>query len=345
MKTRARHRLARSAGRHVPGAVVVLLAVLLPGVLRPPSAEAHKSFLKATLLRLDGQREDGFVTMRPTGGGAIDLWLPGVPPNARLVVDYRVNGTPRPEVAYVLRRARTAWPLGFDTSDQDKVEITSLRVVDASDRVIAVLGTGPDPRMLRILSAPLVWVVDTLSDVGFTRGGDTFLSKNGDWTIGFDALRSRATGLRLNNRGNYAEIEVSVNDGAPQVFSVTFDVQSGKSRPNGRPGRNIGTRPGDRVRIHRVEVFDAAGRRFATMGIRMGPQGHYLHDLPPVPTPTAVPSPSPTPVPTPPASPTPEPTPEATPEPTPDVPPEPDGSPEARGALSPAAAAAGSAPT
>lgn len=347
-------------------ALPLLVAVLLGAVLVRP-AEAHKSFLKATVLRVDGEHEDGFVTMRPTGKGRIDLWLPGAAPGARLLIDYRLNGVPKSGVSYALQGARSAWPLGFDTKDQDKVEVANLRVVDASDQVIAVLGAGEHPRMLRILSAPLVWVVDTQSDVGFTRGGDTFLSKHGDWTVGFDALRSRATGLRLNNRGNYAQIEVSVNDGAPQVFTVTFDVQSGKSRPNGRPGRDIGTRPGDRVRIRRVEVFDAQGRVFATMGIRMGPQGHYLHELPPVPTsspsptpsPVPSPSPSPTPAPTPSSSPTPEPTPAATPEPTPDPTPDatpdatpdptpdatPEDSPGGRPSFRPPAPAAGSAPT
>ena len=334
----SRLRFARSAA--------LLLAAALLAILQPRLAEAHKPFVKATVLRVDGVHEDGFLKMRPTGDGRIDLWLPGAPAGSRLLIEYRLNGAPKAGFSYALRGARSAWPLGFDTKDQDKIEIASLRVVDASDRVVAVLGAGANPRVLRIVTSPLVWVVDTLSDVGFTRGGDTFLSRKGDWTVGFDALRSRATGLRLNNEGNYAEIEVSVNDGAPQVFVVTFDVQSGKSRPNGRPGMNIGTRSTDRVQVHRVDVFDAQGHKFATMGIRMGPQGHYFHELPPVatpsPTPTSTPSPSPsaqptvapTPsaTPTPDATPSPEPTPEltpdATPDSTPDVTPAPEPTPD-----------------
>lgn len=322
---------SRPAARYVVRAAALLTALIVLAAESPREAEAHKPYLKATLLRVDGTHEDGFLKMRPNGDGKIDLWLPGAPAGARLVVDYRLNGVAKPGFSYALQGSRSAWPLGFETKDQDKVEIANVRVLDASDRTIAILGAGADPSMLRILTSPLVWVVDTLSDVGFTRGGDTFLSKDGDWTVGFDALRSRATGLRLDNQGNYAQIELSVNDGAPQVFTVTFDVRSGKSRPNGRPGMNVGTGPDDRVRIHRVEVFDGQGHLFATMGIRMGPQGHYFHELPPVPTASPTPTPAPSASPTPTAAPTatvsptpePSPTPEATPDPTPAPTPEP----------------------
>jgi hypothetical protein len=297
-----------AAGGRTLRATTLLLALMLAGATLVAPAHAHRSQLKSNLIRIDGDHPNGFLLMRPTSGGRISLDLRNHPPDGALVVDYRVNGVLLPGKTYPLVADKQTWSLGFVTQDQDKVEIQDVRVLDHLGNVVAVIGAANKPRGAHVIEAPLVWVVDTASDVGFTRGGDTLLKKNGAWTVGFDALRSRATGDRLNNTGNHAEIELSVNEGPWQVFSVTFDVQSGKSRPGGRPGRNVGTTPNDRVRIRRVDVFDSGGRKFATLGIRMGKQGHYA-ELPPPPTPSATPVPTPEPTPTPEPSPTPEPTP------------------------------------
>lgn len=323
--------LGLSARRLVRVASVVL--VVTTGAT---PALAHRPQVRTNMIRVDGGHPNGFLFIRPTTGGSIALDLPQHPPGSALVIDYRVNGVPLIGKTYPITSDRNVWPLGFATSNQDKLELHDVRVVDQLGNVVAALGSAKNPRSGHVLSAPLVWVVDTDSDVGFTRGGDTLLKKNGAWSVGFDALRSRATGKHLNNAGNYAEIEVSINEGPWQVFRVDFDVRSGKSTPNGRPGLSLGTGPNDRVRIKRVDVFDAGGRKFAMLGIRMGAQGHYLESVPtPHPTPTASPPPTPTPTPTlePTASPapthsptpTPEPTPDptASPEPTPDPTPEP----------------------
>jgi hypothetical protein len=334
--------IGSSARRLVRIASVVLAVTTLA-----TPALAHRPQVRTNMIRVDGGLPNGFLFIRPTTGGSIQLDLPQHPPDGALVIDYRVNGVPLLGKTYPLAADRSVWPMGFATSDQDKLELHDVRVVDHLGNVVAALGSAKNPRSGHVLSAPLVWVVDTDSDVGFTRGGDTLLKKNGAWSVGFDALRSRATGKHLNNTGNYAEIELSINDGPWQVFQVTFDVQSGKSKPNGRPGLSLGTAPNDRVRIKRVDVFDAAGRKFAMLGIRMGKQGHYLESVPtPRPTPSASPaptaSPSPSPSPTPTAeptvtpepthspSPTPEPTAEPTPEPTatPDPTPDPTATPE-----------------
>jgi len=320
-------RTARTGAR-VMLAVLVSLGLLVLAA----SAHAHRPQVKTNLLRLDGALPNGFLVVRPTTGGSLQLDLPQPPPGGALVIDYRVNGVPLPGKTYPIASDRQRWPLGFETHDQDKVEIQDVRVVDHGGNVVAALGAAGNPRSTHVVAAPLVWVVDTQSDVGFTRGGDTLLKKNGAWSVGFDALRSRSTGDRLNNAGNHAEIELSVNGGPWQVHRVEFDVQSGKSRPHGRPGRSVGTSPSDRVRVRRVDVFDAQGNKFATMGVRMGKQGHYAETLPtvapsatptpvPSPSPTATPTPEPTPEPT--AEPTPEPTPGPTAEPTPDPTPEP----------------------
>lgn len=306
---------------------------MLVSALLATTAHAHRAQFKTNLMRIDGNRPNGFLLIRPTGGGRVTLDLPQHPPDGTLHIDYRLNGGPFTVASYPLLADRQNWPLGFATQDQDKVEVRDVRVVDHLGNVAAVIGSGRTPRSANVIEAPLVWVVDTTSDVGFTRGGDTMLKKNGAWSVGFDALRSRATNGRLNNSGNYAEIEFSVDDGPWQVETVTFDVQSGKSKPNGRPGKNLGTNPASRVRIRRVDVFDADGRKFATLGVRMGRQGHYAETLPtvaPTPTPTATPTPTPVPTetPTPTETPVPSATPEPTPTPTPDPLPTPTPDPE-----------------
>ena len=294
----------------------VWLALAAAVVLAPTAARAHRSNVKANLVRVVGTG-GGYLNVRPSRGGWVELDFPGYPQNGKLTMDFRINGVPTVGVVYPIDSDKEVWRLAFGVRDQDKLEISNVRVLDGNGQTYAVLGSDVGARGRDVFSSPLVWVVDTLSDVGFTRGGDTILSRSGKWTIGFDALRSRASNSRLNNTANRAEIEYSLNGGPWLVDTVSFDVQSGKSRPNGRPGKQLAILPTDHVEVRRVDVFDSGGRRFATMGVRMGNQGHYLESVPtlvptPSPTPTASPSPSPTPT----ASPDPTPTPSATPEPT-----------------------------
>ena len=306
----------RSMFRRRLGRRFVWLALAAAVVLAPTAARAHRSNVKANLVRVVGTG-GGYLNVRPSRGGWVELDFPGYPQNGKLTMDFRINGVPTVGVVYPIDSDKEVWRLAFGVRDQDKLEISNVRVLDGNGQTYAVLGSDVGARGRDVFSSPLVWVVDTLSDVGFTRGGDTILSRSGKWTIGFDALRSRASNSRLNNTANRAEIEYSLNGGPWLVDTVSFDVQSGKSRPNGRPGKQLAILPTDHVEVRRVDVFDSGGRRFATMGVRMGNQGHYLESVPtlvptPSPTPTASPSPSPTPT----ASPDPTPTPSATPEPT-----------------------------
>ena len=308
---------------------IAALAVAVSVLLLPVAAAAHRAQLKTNLVRVAGTGTGGgYLKLRPARGGFVELEYPGYPIGGKLIIDYRINGASSPSVVYPITSSNMTWRIASGLRDQDKLEISNVRVEDANGATVAVLGSDVAARGRDVMSSPLVWVVDTLSDVGFTRGGDTILTRSGKWTIGFDALRSRSTAARLNNTGNRAEIEFSVNGGPWVVESVTFDVQSGKSRPNGRPGKQLPITLYDRVEVRRVDVFDSAGRMFATMGVRMGDQGHYVENVPtlvptPSPTPTASPSPSPSPDPT--ASP--EPTPDPTPDPTPSPDPTPDPTP------------------
>ncbi|MFN8603078.1 MAG: hypothetical protein U0842_21630 [Candidatus Binatia bacterium] len=297
----------------------VWLALAAAVVLVPSAARAHRSNVKANLVRVVGTG-GGYLNVRPSRGGWVELDFPGHPQNGKLSMDFRINGVPTIGVVYPIDSDKEVWRLAFGVRDQDKLEISNVRVLDGNGQTYAVLGSDIGARGRDVFSSPLVWVVDTLSDVGFTRGGDTILSRSGKWTIGFDALRSRATNSRLNNAANRAEIEYSVNGGPWLVDTVSFDVQSGKSRPNGRPGKQLAILSTDHVEVRRVDVLDSGGRKFATMGVRMGNQGHYLESVPtlvPTPSPTPSPSPSPTPTITYHPTPTPTPSPTQTPEVTP----------------------------
>ena len=314
-------------GRHIAA-----FAVAMPVLLLPLAASGHRAQLKTNLVRVAGTGTGGgYLTLRPSRGGFVELDYPGYPIGGRLVIDYRINGIPSPAISYLIESSSAEWRIAPGLRDQDKLEISNVHVIDASGATVAVLGSDLAAHGRDVVSSPLVWVVDTTSDVGFTRGGDTIFTRTGKWTVGFDALRSRATGLRLDNTANYAEIEFSVNGGPWVVETITFDVQSGKSRPNGRPGRQFAITPADRVEVRRVDVFDSGGRKFATMGVRMGDQGHYVENVPtlvPTPSPTPGPTASPTPTPAPTPEPTPTPTPDPTPEPTPMPTPTPDPTPD-----------------
>jgi hypothetical protein len=166
--------------------------------------------------------------------------------------------------------------LGIPVVSQDKIEVRSLRVVDSTQLfVIAEVGQIIGLATKPVLTWPLVYVVGSPSSVCFTRGGDTFLYPNGKWSVGFDALRECGSNNKLNNSGNYAEIEYQLNDGPWIVDTVEFDVLSGKSRPNGRPGKHLEFHVLDKLLVKRVDVFDSSNQKFATMGVRMGSQGHY----------------------------------------------------------------------
>src|SRR5262249_25937137 len=130
-----------------------------------------------------------------------------------------------------------------------------------------------------IMSAPLVYVLDSTSPVGYTRGGDTTLKPNGIWSVGFDALRDRTTNEHLNNEGNYAEMQYLQN-GVAKVARITFAVRSGKAVPSGGRTRHRGLQAGDLIGVRSVGVFDQRGVRSATIGVGMGLWGDYPEEVP-----------------------------------------------------------------
>lgn len=265
---------------------LAIAVVVLSGGL----AHAHRGYFRSYLLSTDGTRNAASLEVRPTVGGRLKLDLleplPGTG-TGTMVIDAALNRVPLAPLTYAIdtKTGQQRFALGFDTANQDKLEILGVAILDENGTPWAALGAvGPQRnKSLKgkyLLCTAIIYVADTASNVAFTRGGDTTLLPNGFWTVGFDALRDKTTGAHLDNDGNYAEIEFSRNGGPWEMHSVSFDVRSGKSQPSGRPNLHFGFAPGDRIVVKRVEVFDSAGNMFAKIGVRLGQQGNYVvHSL------------------------------------------------------------------
>lgn len=250
--------------------------IIILNLLLYTNSYAHRPNIKTNLVRFDTTIGTSFVEIRPQLPGKITLRMTSPPKNGYIKILFRSNSS-NGEVIYNLDSNGSdlqSFNLNIDSKEQTKIEINTIEVYDSTNNLIASVGgriTGTKP----VFTWPLVYVIDSVSNNCFTRGGDTFLFPNGKWTVGFDALRVCGTDIHLNSVGNYAEIEYSINNGPWIIDNIFFDTQSGKSKPNGRPGKYLKFNPLDTVRIKRVDVFDSHGNKFATMGVRMGSQGHY----------------------------------------------------------------------
>ncbi len=262
-----------------------LAATLLTAALfLPATAFAHRPYYRTYLVDEAATHNVAYLELKPTAQGRVKLYLSEALPGngtGTLVVDVLLNRVALAPLTFSIDSAKETWPLGLPTNNQDKLEILDVKILDETGAPWAKWGSvGPQPntnlRGKYLFVSALTYVMDTASDVAYTRGGDTTLLPSGFWTVGFDALRSRSTGAHLNADGLYGEIEFSRNGGPWETHSVPFDVKSGKSQPSGRPGLQFGFSPGDAIVVKRVEIFDKAGNMFAKIGIRMGAQGHYV---------------------------------------------------------------------
>jgi hypothetical protein len=262
-----------------------IAAALLTVLLAAP-AYAHRPNIKAELRDVT-TGQVGTLQVVPRPPAHVQLDMTNAPRNGQLVMTFRLNAVPIGQHTYQLNGSGSrlqSWPLGVGV-EPDVLEVSDIRLLDQGGHTVAVISSLVPPAGTKLsgqyfMTSALAFVLDTASDVGYTRGGDTTITRDGRFTVGFDALRSRATNEHLNNIGNYAEIEYVVNGGAPIVRRVFFDVRSGKSTPNGRPGTHLHFTPGDVVEVRRVDVFDALDNKFATMGVRIGAQGHYADVVP-----------------------------------------------------------------
>jgi hypothetical protein len=271
--------------------LTTLAAALVAVALWGTAAEAHRPNVKSHLLGA-GADDLTIFEVLPQPPGWIKLAMNAAPPGGALVLTVQVKKSPTDIGAVevwtfplpAVTNARLyQWPFARDLKNQDHVEITAVELQDKQGATIAELGstvppTGGMPGRY-IMSAPLVYLLDSTSPVGYTRGGDTTLLPDGRWTVGFDALRDRMTNAHLNNTGNYAEISYLLN-GVPKVARITFDVRSGKAEPAGRPVLRLGLKPGDHIAVRSVDVFDSSNRKFATIGVRIGLSGDYPEEVP-----------------------------------------------------------------
>ena len=90
MRTMFRRRLGRR---------FVWLALAAAVILAPSVARAHRSNVKANLVRVVGTG-GGYMNVRPSRGGWVELDFPGHPQNGKLIIDFRINGLPTPGVVY-----------------------------------------------------------------------------------------------------------------------------------------------------------------------------------------------------------------------------------------------------
>lgn len=267
-------------------AALLSCAILLASA---PEAQAHKQSMKLSIGPAWGSTSPLRITKTATlnilqyAGGAIALTLrevrdrSGARANAEgneLRLDLRVNGVPRSVVlSFGVEEGKTKLK-GFLSSPRDifkgdVVELVSLGLFDSQGRRFGVLGALPGAQ-LPILQSGVVFVVDSLSAIRFLRGGDTLirLRDDGYMNSGFDKLLDPA-GHKIDAPGVRVDVELSVNGGAPEVRSYSYDIVRGRSRPGGRPHTYLGLDVSDNVEIRRVDIYDGDGNRFATLGVKI----------------------------------------------------------------------------
>ena len=252
-------------------------------------ARAHKQSLNfavgpvlgtASPLRI---AKSGVFRISQYGGGLLALVLPKVfdPAGAKanaagneIRLDLRVNGVPRSATMpfdVVNGKAKAG---GFLSDPQDifkgdLVEVDAMGAYDASGRRFGMLGVSPEANH-PVLRSGLVFVIDSASPIRFSRGGDALVrTREGYMNSGFDKLLD-SSGEKIDSPGIYVEVEYSIDGGPFQVGTYSYDIVNGRSRPGGRPHTYLpGLAFAQTVEVKRVDVFDAVGNRFATLGVKI----------------------------------------------------------------------------
>lgn len=268
--------------------VYAALAALLVALAVSPAA-AHKQSIKVSIGPVAGStspieiKKAGALSITGFGGGTVILTLKNMRDannlklNAfdnELRMDLRVNGVPT-SVAYpfdikngkgTLRSVLTPQQ---DLYKGDLVEVIDVDVVDSSDRQFGAIGV-PSGTNTPIFKTSLVYVIDSASPIHFSRGGDSRLKLRDDGHLnsGFDTLLDEL-GARITSPGVHVEIVVRVNGGAPELRTYQYDIVHGRSVPDGRPYTQLGFTPTDTVEVQRLDIYDNASNRFATLGLKI----------------------------------------------------------------------------
>jgi hypothetical protein len=268
---------------------VTLLAAVLALLSAAAPAGAHKQAMKLSVGPLVGStspiqiRKAGVLSITPFGGGTVILALKNMRDafgnkmyafDNELRLSLRVNGVPT-AVAFPFNikngkgTLRTVITPAQDLFKGDLVELVDVDLVDKDGVQFGVLGVPAGTRTT-IHKTALVYVTDSVSEVHFSRGGDSRLKlrDNGNFNTGFDTLLD-PLGEKINTPQVKVELVMRINGGAPTLFTYNYDIINGRSVPDGRPHIELGLQITDTVEVQRLDVFDNLGNRFATMGFKV----------------------------------------------------------------------------
>ena len=264
--------------------------LLLAGaiVLLATPARAHKQGMHLAIGPVFGSPSSiritkaGVLVARPFGGGKLVFNLKALRTLAGLKLDargnelrlgLRVNGVPTTTVLPFEIREGKATVRATLTPDLrlvkgDRIEVTSVDLHDQDGIRFGTLGVPPETRS-PILASSLIYAAESSSAVRFSKGGDTRLKlrDSGNFNSGFDTLLDPA-GQRITHPGVTVELGL-VRNGVPSTFSYSYDIVRGRSVPDGRPVAEIGLGMGETVEVTRLDVFDNAHVRFATLGMKV----------------------------------------------------------------------------
>lgn len=265
---------------------LLLAAVLVLAVASP--AHAHKAGMRLSIGPVVGTTSPirvtrvGVMVVRPFGGGKLALELRDLrtaagakleAPGNTLRLALRVNGTPtQVDLPFDVHKGKATLRSSITPAQPlykgDLVELVGLDLLDANGARFGGIGVPPGTRD-PIVSSSLIYVVDSTSQVRFSRGGDARLKLRdaGNFNSGFDTLLD-PDGKEISHPGVTVRLDL-LRNGAAAPFSYSYDIVRGRSVPNGRPVVEIGLAMTETVEVRALDVYDNMNVRFATLGIRI----------------------------------------------------------------------------
>jgi len=279
---RASRRGPRVVG--IRSGLIVALGMLLVGAVGPAWG-GNTQHVQARIASVAGgsspitfgSRGNGLFRATERRGGKLRAKLAGLtdatgfPIDAlgnTLHVDLVVNGVPQ-SVDYpfdlVHGRARVGESLGLVNGDS--YEISNMELRDPTGVPFGVIGIPAGWRG-NVMKASLVEVVTSPGSLGLLKGaGAQIRIKNGTAHVQLSLSKViDANGDGVTTSGNRVEFEYDLNGVGPNVLTIPFDlVDGGTDLITGE----LAIGASDVLRTRRIDVFDSAGNRFVTLGVRV----------------------------------------------------------------------------
>ena len=271
-----------------PSRSILVLLAAVAIVASASAADAHKQGMRLSIGPVVGNgsalqiKRAGVLLLRPFGGGKLtmslhDLRTPGgvkiTAPGNELRLSLRVNGVAKSVVlSFTVKKGeatlRSDITPGQPLFKGDVIEVAAVELVDQGGIRFGTIGVPAGTRT-PILTSSLVYVVDAVSAIHFSRGGDTRLKlrDDGNFNTGFDTLLD-VNGADITHPGVRVELGL-VRNGVPSTFTYTYNIVRGRSVPGGRPVANVGLTITENVQVTRLDVYDGASVRFATLGLKI----------------------------------------------------------------------------